>query len=79
MPVMQLEVPFEQIVNLMAQLTEEQKTSIRKKLSSENWIKKLYELFKDVREETRKFSEKEINRDIEEAIKEVRLKKEKVK
>lgn len=77
MAVMQLEVPFDQIVNLMEQLTEEQKTSIRRKLSSGNWVRKLYEIFKDVREETKKFSEEEINRDIEEAIKEVRQRRRK--
>lgn len=79
MPVMQVEVPFEQVLKVMDQLNEKQKTYIIKKLVPENWVKRLYALFGDVRREAEKFPDNRINSDIEEAIKEIRQRKREVK
>lgn len=79
MPVMTLEVPFDQVVRVIDQFTQEQKKYIREKLTPINsdWVRRFYMLFEDVRKQTMKFKEEEINRDIENAIKEVREKKRK--
>lgn len=67
------EISLGDILRVVKKLPEEDKQKVREAVKpKKNWLKDVYSVFEDVRDEAKRFSESQINRKIHNALREAR-------
>ena len=68
-----IEIDSESLIDIIKKLPEGEKEKIRELIRPKNhWLRRLYDLYLPVRKEAQKYEDEEIERDIKDAIREVR-------
>ena len=69
------EISLGDVLRFVKKLPEDDKRKVREAVMPRtNWLKEVYDLFEDVREDAKKYPEDEVNRIIVQAFHEVRKK-----
>lgn len=73
MPKIAIDIDSNTLINIIKQLPDAEKRKIREVVKpKEHWLKRLYDLYLPVRKDAQKYTDEEIEKDIKDAIKEVR-------
>lgn len=73
MPKVAIDIDSNTLINIIKQLPDAEKRKIREVVKpKEHWLKRLYDLYLPVRKDAQKYTDEEIEKDIKDAIKEVR-------
>jgi len=73
MPKIAIEIDSNALIDIVRQLPDGEKERIREAIRpKEHWLKSLYDLYLPARKEAQKYTDEEIERDIKDAIREVR-------
>jgi hypothetical protein len=73
MPKVSLEIDTDTLITLIQQLPDEEKQRIRETIRPKShWLKRLYDLYLPMRKEAQKYTDEEVEKDIQNAIKEIR-------
>ncbi len=69
------EISLGDVLRFVKKLPDEDKRKVREAIMpKKHWLKQMYDLFKDVRDDAKKYPEDEVNRIIDQAFHEVRKK-----
>lgn len=73
MPKVAVKIDSDTLIDIIKQLPDAEKKRIRQTIQpKQRWLKMLYDLYLPARKEARKYTDEEIEKDIHDAIKEVR-------
>jgi len=73
MPKVAIEIDSDTLIDIIKQLPDTEKKKIRETIRpKEHWLKRLYDLYLPARKEAQKYTDEEIEKDIRNAIREVR-------
>lgn len=73
MPKVAIEIDSDTLIDIIKQLPDTEKKKIRETIHpKQHWLRRLYDLYLPARKEAQKYTDEEIEKDIRDAVREVR-------